>query len=570
MAIWQIQKTAPEEYFQKVNLPRPLAQTLFNRGIKTEEIDNFLNPNYETDQHNPFLLKGMEKAADLITEAMKENKRITIYSDYDADGVCSAAILWNLFVRLEYSNFEVYIPGRVEGFGLSRKKIQEIKDTGGSLIITCDCGITDFEEIKLAKDLGMKTIVTDHHLPISGLPEADAIVDAFQPGDDYPFKKLSGAGVAFKLLQAVALKLNYPFKESLEKWSLDLVAFAAIADRVPLLDENRLFVKFGILVLGKDRRPGFKYLKLVSGLSEKERLTVEDVAFILAPRINVANRMDHANTAFELLITDSEEEARTLAERLNTINQERQLLVAKSMNEIEAMLKEMPVVPKIIILGSKNWPLGVVAIMSGRLAERYRRPSFIYNESAIEIKGSARTIPSFDLVAALKSIAEKHADIFSDFGGHSMAAGFTLALDNLEIFKEELKNLGEKINEEDLIPAIEIDAVLEAGELTPSFWTLYEKLSPFGDGNKEPVFLMEDLEVKDWRPVGNGEKHLKMKVAKNEFIFNAIGFNLAEAAKQLDASLKIDMVFHLRQNFWNGQKNIEFHIIDFKPKSGVV
>jgi len=567
-----------------------LLQLLANRGLATPEaIDEFFNPDYVDHIHDPFLLKGMAEAVERICRAVKDGEKILVYGDYDADGVTAATVMVKTLKFLGVKNPKVYIPDRAkEGYGLKEAAIKKFKKEGIELIITVDCGIASRKEIDLANKLGLDVIVTDHHWTPEKLPEALAIINPKQKNDPYPFKELAGVGVAFKLAQALLKSANFSQKDekdklAFEKWLLDLVAIGTVADSVPLIGEDRTLVSYGLIVLGKTKNLGLgelsrqireKKLKKGTGAGAEEKITSETISFQLAPRINAAGRLDHANTSFALLNTESKKEAQGLAQSLELLNGKRQSLTDGILKEIHKRLEKKSL-GKIIFEGDKEWPIGVLGLIAGKLTDEFSRPAFILNCGKKISGGSCRSIPSFNIIEAL-SQAQK---ILEEFGGHKGAAGFKVENKNLEKLRKKLEAIADReIKEEDLAPAVEIDAEVDAENMHLDFSGEVEKMAPFGEGNPEPVFILRNMRIAEMRAVGNGEKHLKLSLlpAQNERgrkndsstnkIFRAIGFNLGDwsVSNRIKLNDRIDIAFTLSVNDWNGYSNLEFKIIDLK------
>ncbi len=556
-------KKVPKDFLNEFkDYPSFLKQIFWGRGLKNKkEIDHFLNPNWKTDIHNPELLSNIKKAAKRIIEAVEKNQKIIICGDYDTDGVSGSTLLNDFFKRIDFFNFEVFLPDRREGYGLSGAAVKRFHQKKTNLIITNDCGITNVEEVALANKLGIDVIVTDHHLPQKELPPALAIVDHKLSGDKYPFKWLCGAGVVFKLIQEILNLKKYPFKESFEKWSSDILAISAIADWVPLIDENRVFVKYGLITLNKTKRLGLKALKKIAGLEGE--VSARDVGFSLVPMLNSASRMDHANTAFEALTTESEAEADWLAKRLDVNNKRRQNEARRAYQEAISMIKEP--LPKIIALGSPAWNLGTISNLASRLKEEFFRPVFIWQEKLLEAKGSARSIEKFNLVEAMEEISKKHNEFFISFGGHAVAAGFNVKSQYLKSFLEEINKIADKkITDEDLIPTLEIDAELVGQDINQDFFEKYKSLEPFGVGNKEPNFLIRNAKILNVASVGNNGDHLKLKINWQGKIYDSIGFGQGSDWQKIRPDDKLDIVFNVRKNDWQGVEKLDLFILDWK------
>lgn len=568
---WIIKPTIDKKICEAFPEHSPLIlQLLHNRGLTTQEaIDEFFSPDYKNDVHNPFLLKGMKEAVKRISEAIDKKEKILVYGDYDADGVTSSVLVIKTLKFLGAKEVSIYIPDRAkEGYGLNEKAIKQIKKTGVTLIVTVDCGIASRKEVDLAAALGIDVIITDHHWVPEKLPKALAIINPKQADDKYPFKNLAGAGVAFKLSQAL-LKNNLPF----EKWLLDLVAIGTVADSVPLLGENRTLLNYGLIVLEKTKNIGLseliKKIKAVKNSSAQNgqnyKIDSDTIGFQLAPRINAAGRMDHANTSFELLITESAKEAQGLVASLEMLNTQRQGLTEKIIKEIRERIGKNPA-EKIIFEGDEDWPAGVLGLVAGKLTDEYSRPAFIFNKGKEFSGGSCRSIPSFDIIEALS----RCRNFLAEFGGHKGAAGFKTENKNLEKLKREMEKIaGSEIKQEGLAPRVEIDAEIKTENINWDFFEQASKLAPYGEENPEPVFLLRDMSVIEMRAVGNGEKHLKMSLRpsleKNKGkIFRAIGFNFGGWLSKLKPGSSIDIVFTLTANQWNEHCSLEFKIVDLK------
>lgn len=592
---WSLKPKVPEDFIRQFPEYSPLVCHLFyNRGLITQkQIDEFFNSDYEKDIHNPFLLKGMKKAVKLILKAVEKQKKIIIYGDYDADGVSASAILTETLKKIGAKNLAVYIPDRIkEGHGLHLKAIKDLAGDGAQLIITADCGITGFEAVESANSLGLDVIITDHHRSLEKLPKARAIIDPHQPADKYPFKELAGAGVVFKLAQALQRtcgRFNLPHVlwnasensslKGFEKWLLDLVALATIADVMPLIGENRTLVKYGFGVLAQTKRVGLQALMKISRLNPvviqpsvngQPSLTNLDayaVAYVLGPRLNAAGRLDHANTAYRLLMTDSGKEAEEIAQQLDAFNRQRQQLTDKIIKEIEERLAKKSKIDKIIFEGDFDWSSGMVGLAAGKITEKYHRPSFIFNLAKEEAHGSWRSIPGFDIIAAISQCAGP----LKDFGGHPGAAGCVVLEKDLEEFKKQISAIAEeRLKDEDLIPSLEIEAQLWPEEISFKNYDSIQSFAPFGLANPEPKFLIKGLELNDLKIVGNNGQHLKLEFLIPEEggkllrRLKAIGFGLWEKGEKLKRGDKVDLVFKFIVDEWNGTRNLQLKVVDLK------
>lgn len=552
-----------QELSGELNIHPLITQVLFNRGIKEKgSIHKFLYPSLK-DLHSPFHMKDMDKAVDRITKAVLNRERIVIYGDYDADGVTSTTLLLDFLQELG-GNVSYYIPNRLEeGHGLNREALDQIAQSGTRLIITVDCGITNIQEIAYATTLGMDTIITDHHETPVDLPPALAILNPKQPGCTFPFKELAGVGVVFNLIIALRARLremgfwkNAPVPNL--KNYLDLVALGTVADMVPLVDENRIFVKMGLTFLTKGLRPGIAALKNVSGLEIKE-IEASDVGFKLAPRINAGGRIGVANDGVELLISRDRDTAQPFAERLNQNNHQRQRIEEQILSDV---LKHIDtdsdlLQRKSLVLASSKWHPGVIGIVASRLVEQYWRPVILISITEGVGKGSGRSIKEFNLYQGLKSC--RH--LLEGFGGHKYAAGMTLLEDNITEFYRFFEAAAkESLQDRELYPKIEIDSMVNLDDLTETFTEHLCSLPPFGIANPEPVFCASGFKVMEAQVVG--EKHLKFKVFQDTIPFEVIGFNMGHYHPSLSSSIQIAFVPQV--NMWQGKRSLQLKLKDIK------
>lgn len=551
---WVIKPAPPEEFFRNFPDIAPLTlRLLWNRGITEKKtLETFLNTSYEQGVYDPSLFRHMGIAVSRIEKAFAQKEKITVFGDYDADGVCGAAILAEFFKKARL-NFDVYIPDRSrEHFGLSPQKVKDFYADGTRVLITVDCGVTDFDEIELANSLGIDTIVLDHHLVPPRWPNAFAIIDHKHPEEPYPEKILSGGGLAFKLVQALIKTERFPVPAGWEKWLLDLVAIAAIADMVPLAGENRTLVTYGLKVLAKTRRLGLKHLFLLKEKNPKDS-NAETISHFIAPRINAASRMDHANTAFLLLTTENEEEARWLATRLEDKNEERKRLVEEIMKTLHTKFSASKP-PSIIFEGSNEWPAGVLGLVASRLVETYQRPVFLYAANEEMVKGSCRAPRGFNVV----ELMQKANDVFTDFGGHTLSGGFAALPENLPRLKQKLETAAENLVPAETGVETGLDAELELDEVDETTFECIKALEPFGQGNPRPTFLVRNAKIADVRKVGADGNHLKMKLGPRHT--GAIYFRSPE--NSFKTGEPIDIICELQENIWNGTRKIELRIID--------
>ncbi len=576
MKQWTQKEQAPKEFGEQFPEFSPLTRNLlWQRGLKTQkEIDEFFNPDYSQDLHDPLLLKDAERAVERIFKALKQGEKVMVYGDYDSDGVCGATIMYNALQTIGFrkENLGVYLPDRgKEGYGLNIGAVEGFAKGKCDLIITIDCGTTSFEPIKLANKKGIDVIVTDHHRVIDNPPEAYAFVNPHQEDDEYPFKDLCGAAVAFKIACALYKKADIP--EGEEKWFLDLVALATVTDVMPLLGENRTLVKYGLFVLAQTERLGLKALMEVSGIkatynqdSLSTNLRPWTLGFILGPRLNAAGRMDHANTAFALLTATSYDEALSFARQIDESNRERQQLVGSIIQEAEKRL----IIDKspVIFEGDKDWPIGVLGIVAGRLADKYHKPAFIFQlKEDGNAAGSVRTIPQFHVVHAFESVK----DLLVNFGGHPAAGGFTVPQDKLEEMKKRVEEFANyNLKEGDFVKKVEYCAEASRGDISWQVYEEVERFEPFGEANREPVFLLKEAKIVSIDKVGkdngsgNGKKHLRLLLDVSGTKRKAMAFGMGERADELSAGESIDILFNFAIDEWNGNRELMLRVVDFK------
>jgi single-stranded-DNA-specific exonuclease len=560
---WQIAPKINQSTKNKFPEINPIIlQLLFNRGLGTQEkIDEFLNPDYGQDIHDPFLFRDMNKAVDRILKAIKKKEKIVVYGDYDADGVCATVLLAEVLKELGALP-EVYIPYRnTEGYGLNDKAVEELSRSGTKLIITVDCGISNKNEIEKAKKNGIEVIITDHHYEPKELPKAFATINPKIHGEKYPFDDLAGVGVAFKLAQAL-LKTEKNINQGFEKWLLDLVALGTVTDIADLLGENRTLVRYGLIVLKKTKRLGLLELLKAAQINPYE-IDSRVIGYYLGPRLNAAGRLDHASTAYQLLITEDENEAKKIAQDLDGKNRQRQKMTKKIVQEALKQIGKIDEKKKLLTAIGESWPAGVVGLVAGKIADQYYRPTLIMERGEYEIIGSGRSIEEFNLIRALQKM-EKY---LSRYGGHAQACGFTMTNEkNLEKFRAELEKIvEEELKGKELYPKINIDLEIDLEEVN---WDLYEnteKFEPFGEANQDPVFLAKNLKVVGIECVGQDGKHLRLQVNHNtRMVKKAIGFNFGYWSDKINVGDKIDMVFKLEVNQWNGSRELQLKVVDLK------
>ena len=553
---WQIYETDNEkvnELIKKYNLNLLLATILVNKNITEEKVLNkFLHPTRK-DFYNPFLMPDMDLAIDRILKAIDNKEKIIIYGDYDADGITSITVLKSFFKDLGI-DVDSYIPNRLdEGYGLNKPAVKQIVEKGYELMITVDCGISAIEEIKYANELGIDIVVTDHHEVGETLPDAIAVVDAKRKDNIYPCRDLAGVGVVFKLIQALSIKLN--LKEEAYLKYLDIVCIGTISDIVPLVDENRVITKLGLMLVNQTRNVGLKSLLISSGYKKIDSTTI---SFGVAPRINACGRMGHAEEALKLFLSDNIVEVQELTKKLNDYNLKRQEtekgIYQEALKKIEE--KKLDKNDTIIVAG-ENWHHGVIGIVASKITELYFKPSILLCYEGEEAKGSGRSIPGFDLHDALM----KCLDHIEKFGGHSMAIGITIKRNELENLKESLEKVAKDEHIEDIIPIIHIDAKIPLSEITKEMVDSLKELEPFGEGNKMPVFVMKNLKIDSIRALTEG-KHLKLTLKDGNNIIDAIGFNMGELTEEYKIGDKIDVVGVLEINSFNGVDSVQINMKD--------
>lgn len=553
---WQIfepDKNKIEEIKNKYKVNQLLATILANRNILKEDIRLFLNPT-RNDFYNPFLITDMDIAVNRIIKAIENKENITIYGDYDVDGITSITVLKSFLNDIGVET-NTYIPNRlIEGYGLNKEAIDKISKKGCNLMITVDCGISAIEEIEYANSLGIETIITDHHEAGNEIPKAIAVIDNKRKDSKYPFRELAGVGVVFKLIQAIGITLKLK-EESYLKY-LDIVCIGTISDIVPLVDENRVIAKLGLLLVAQTKNIGLRSIINSSGYNKIDSNTI---SFGVAPRINACGRMGKAEEALELFLSKDKNEVNELTNKLNEHNRKRQETEkAIFENALEKIKAEHLDENKAIIVGGENWHHGVIGIVSSKITEMYFKPSILlsFEEDGIG-KGSGRSIPGFDLHEALM----KCSDTIEKFGGHSMAVGITVKKDNLEKFKKEFEQIATQSKIDEIIPIINIDAKVDLSDIDKEMVESLKQLEPFGEANKMPVFAFKNLKIDSIRALSEG-KHLKLTLKDNNYIINAIGFNIGYLANEYRIGDKIDVAGVLEINTFNGVDNLQINIKD--------
>ncbi|MCR2820510.1 single-stranded-DNA-specific exonuclease RecJ [Lederbergia panacisoli] len=546
---WVVQTTNDQTVkalAEQLNISPLLASMLINRGINDViEAREFIHSE-SGEFHDPFLFPDMDRSIDRIKRAIETYEPILIFGDYDADGVTSTTVMMDILTKMN-ANVTYYIPNRfTEGYGPNENAFREAHKQGITLIITVDTGISAINEVKLANELGIDVIITDHHEPGNILPEAFAIIHPKLPHSNYPFSELAGVGVAFKLAHAI----NGELPEEL----LDLVAIGTIADLVPLHGENRLLVKAGLKKLTYTTRKGLQALCKISGAKLSE-INEETVGFVIGPRLNAAGRMNHAAPAVELLRTNDIEAAEQLAEEIDFMNKERQQNVTEITNEAVAMVENdfPPNENNIIVIGKEGWSAGVIGIVASRLVDRFYRPAIVlsYDKTTGLAKGSARSIHGFNLYKNLSALSH----LLPHFGGHPMAAGMTLKIEDVDLLRRNLDEAcGNQLTAEDFIPVTELDAALSIDEVNVEAIGQLELLAPFGMGNPKPKVMIQSTMATEVRKIGANKTHLKMTLEKPGFTLDGVGFNIGHLADDISANSKISVIGELSINEWNNMR----------------
>ena len=536
-----------------------LLDILFNeRGVLPENRDSFLNPDY-SKLHSPMLLPDMEKARDRVIKAIKDNEHIVVFSDYDCDGIPGAVVLSDFFRRTRYENVSFYIPHRhLEGFGLNLDAIDEIESRGAKLIITIDCGIADIEEVRVAQEKGIDVIITDHHQQKPELPPAYAVVNPNRTDSTYPFKGICGSATVFKLVQAIYLGETFGVKPGMEKWSLDMVGLATLSDMVPLVDENRIFARFGLEVLKKSPRPGLAALSRKLNLDRKN-ISEDDVTFMITPRINAASRMGVPKDAFDLLRTDKPEEAEGLALHLEKINNERKGLVASMVKEAKANIEKREKILDVIVIGSPEWRPAVVGLVANSLVEEYNRPAFVWGRDGDGvIKGSCRSYNGYNLFVLMSAAGEA----FIEFGGHPGAGGFSVTLENLTTLEEKLSSVLQKAVGQPLSCPTAKLLPISISDIGENLWNTISPFAPFGMGNPKPIFDIKG-DIKSLRQFGKENNHMELVLTDGKKDVKAISFfSSPETYKLTNLQTSVTLRANLEKSYFRNRPELRLRIVD--------
>jgi single-stranded-DNA-specific exonuclease len=566
---WRINKVAPKEVMDRlvkeINVSPIIANLLYQRGITHyDQAKLFFRPQLE-HLHSPFLMQDMQRAVERVERAIATEEKILVFGDYDVDGTTSVALVFS-FLQSFYNRVEYYIPDRYkEGYGISTQGIDYAQSNGFSLIIALDCGIKSVDKIEYAKQKGIDFIICDHHLPGDSLPQAIAVLDPKRKDCNYPYKELSGCGVGFKLVQAIAITRNIPL-EQLEPY-LDLVVISIAADIVPITGENRVLAYYGLLRLNTAPREGIRAMLELAEI--KRSLTISDIVFVIGPRINAAGRMESGNKAVEFLISNSAGHAIESGKYLNKNNADRRDLDVFTTQQALAMIAESPVLQqkKATVLFHPQWHKGVIGIVASRLTEVYYRPTILLTQSNGVVSGSARSVKDFDIYEAISACSH----LLEQFGGHKFAAGLTLKPENVEAFRNAFEEeVSKTITDEMLIPEIEIDALINFNEATPALYNILKQFSPFGPGNMVPVFTTKNVIHKSNASIV-GSNHLKLSLIQNNpqgatdekpIVIPAIGFKMAHHYDFVSKASSFSICYTLKEQEWEGKTFLQFDLKD--------
>lgn len=541
-----------------------LCQILVERGIDTFDLaKSYFRPQLAA-LHDPWLMKDMDKAVERIFEAFSREEKILVFGDYDVDGTSAVACVFQFLAKVyQPQRLDFYIPHRYrEGYGVSKLGIDFARENQFTLIISLDCGIKSVDLIDYARSLGIDFIVCDHHLPDQRLPAARAILNPKQPGCLYPYKELCGCGVGFKLITALAQHIGLPEEDVF--CYLDLVATAIAADIVPITGENRVLAYYGLKKINENPSHGIRALMQLSDLTKQ--LYMNNLVFMIAPRVNAAGRMDDARKAVQMFIAPSFEEALSYAQMLHTDNSSRKEADNSITEEALQLLEADPahLERKSTVVFQPHWHKGVVGIVASRLTEKYYRPTVVLTSSGEIVAGSARSVIGYNLYEAIHACREH----LLGYGGHFAAAGLTLLPDQLEGFKAKFEQVvGATIEPRLLIPEIVIDAEIQFKEMNRSFYNILTQMEPFGPENMRPLFLARSIKDTGQSKIVK-DAHVKFSVEQEELLFNGIGFNLAAKFPLLQTRKPVDLLFTLEENEWNGQKNLQLKVVDFRLTSG--
>jgi single-stranded-DNA-specific exonuclease len=546
-----------------------LALLMVNRGLgDPDKARFFLDARLDT-AHDPFLMRGMDVAVRRIVQAIQNRETVTVYGDYDVDGVTSAALMVHFFRELD-APFDYYLPNRMEeGYGLNNQALDTIKARGSKLVITADTGITALSQVAHANKIGMEVIVTDHHqIAVEGLPDALAVLNPHQPECNYPFKFLSGVGIVFKLAAGIRrglLEAGWDADKlpNLKK-HLDLFTLGTIADMAPLIDENHVLTSHGLEALRTSVKPGVIALKSVIGIDGK--VDSSSVGFGMGPRLNAAGRLGQPDRGLHLLVSSDLNEAMEMAKSLEVLNEERKETQKWCFEEAEYLLERQVDLENenVIVLASENFHQGVIGIVAAKLAEKFYRPAILIALVEGKGKGSARSIPAFNLVKALTQCSEH----LIQYGGHAYAAGLNIEEGRVDDFRKAMNKVGDEYLTGDcLVAELKVDATLRMEDITQEFYGEMEMLEPFGQMNKVPIFISREVRARDVKFVGREDNHVRFRAFQGNQFRNVIGFNLAHAFQSIDGNEPVDIVYELRRNTWGGRNSIEMKLLDLRSSA---
>lgn len=540
--------------------PDIVRDMLIFRGIRTlGEAEKFLNPSFEKDTFDPFLIHDMDRTVSRILEAIVSNEKIAIWSDYDHDGIPGAVILFDFFKKINFHNFVNYIPHRyLEGYGLNVNGIDKLKSEGVKLMITVDVGITDILPIDHANELGIDVIVTDHHLPIDTLPKAYAILNSKKEGDTYPDKMLCGAAVSYKLVKGLLARGNFEIKEGWDKWLLDMVGISTIADMVPLRNENRVLAYYGIKVLKKSPRPGLLSLFRKNKINQRF-INEDDIGFTVAPRINAASRMGEPMLAFDLLSNRlGPEVVDSLSSELDKLNSSRKGIVSSMVKESKKILSLRESIPEVIVMGNPLWRPGLLGLVANNLMEEHSKPVFLWGKEGGEnLRGSCRSDGSVNLV---KLMAEVKEGTLLDFGGHAFSGGFEVSYSEIHFLEDRIIEAYNKVRNEGVSEDILVDRIISVDDVTEALYRDIEKFAPFGIENEKPIFMFQDITIFKIKKFGKNSEHLEVGFEKNNGgILKAVEFF---SDRDISEGDRITLVANIEKSYFGMKPELRLRVID--------
>jgi single-stranded-DNA-specific exonuclease len=549
---------------RELDIERPLAQLLVQRGVGTfKEAKDFFRPDL-SNLHDPFLMKDMDVAIQRIQDAIQAGEKVLVYGDYDVDGTTAVALVYSFF-KGHFKEIDYYIPDRYEeGYGISLKGIDYASDHDISLIIALDCGIKAVDKVDYARKKGIEFIICDHHNPGEKIPEAVAVLDPKQPGCGYPYKDLSGCGVGFKLIQAYGIKTGQPSTSVYD--FLDLVVVSIASDIVPITGENRIMAHFGLKKLNERPSIGLKAIKEVAGI-EKMGINIEEIVFKIGPRINAAGRMESGKKSVDLLVCENWKDAGVISKKIDNFNLDRRNVDTEITRQAIEMIQGDEALKELnsTVLYDPDWHKGVIGIVASRMLDHFYKPTVILTKSNGLVTGSARSVSGFDLYKAIESCS----DLLENFGGHKYAAGLTMKVSNLPVFRERFEKIvSETIDPEQLIPVLEIDTELQLKDISEKFYRILKQFQPFGPENISPVFLSENVVDNGYgRTVGNNGEHLKLTLIQEENpfqVFPAIGFHQGSDFSKVSKGAPFDICYQLMENEFRGRISLQIHLLDTK------